>query len=197
MAIEKLKMYKASGGEILREKIHRGISLLSTSYKILTNILASRLTPYIDEIIEDHIIGMCLNGTKNIFEIHNGLKQGDALSPLLFNFILQYALEDKQGVQLSGIHKLLVYADDIVLLGHSEKILKDNMHIVRSNTRKLGLEQNINTIKYMVTHKKASYNAIGQLMTDEPTVLGDYGSVCSFLPSHVTFNYSIGNSYSR
>jgi hypothetical protein len=33
---------------------YRGISLLSTSYKILSNILLSRLIPYADEIIGDH-----------------------------------------------------------------------------------------------------------------------------------------------
>jgi hypothetical protein len=33
-----------------------GISLLSTSYKILSNIL-SRLSPYVDEIIWDHQCG--------------------------------------------------------------------------------------------------------------------------------------------
>jgi hypothetical protein len=33
---------------------YRGISLLSTSYKILSNILLSRLSPYIDDIIGDH-----------------------------------------------------------------------------------------------------------------------------------------------
>jgi hypothetical protein len=33
---------------------YRGISLLSTSYKILSHILLSRLTPYVDEIIGDH-----------------------------------------------------------------------------------------------------------------------------------------------
>jgi hypothetical protein len=33
---------------------YRGISLLSTSYKMLSNILLSRLSPYIDEIIGDH-----------------------------------------------------------------------------------------------------------------------------------------------
>jgi hypothetical protein len=33
---------------------YRGISLLPTSYKILSNILLYRLTPYVDEIIEDH-----------------------------------------------------------------------------------------------------------------------------------------------
>jgi hypothetical protein len=34
-----------------------GISLLSTSYKIVSNILLSRLVPYIDEIIGDHQCG--------------------------------------------------------------------------------------------------------------------------------------------
>jgi hypothetical protein len=33
---------------------YRGVSLLSTSYKILSNILLSWLGPYIDEIIGDH-----------------------------------------------------------------------------------------------------------------------------------------------
>jgi hypothetical protein len=33
---------------------YRGISLLSTSYKILSNILFARITPYADEIIGDH-----------------------------------------------------------------------------------------------------------------------------------------------
>jgi hypothetical protein len=32
----------------------RGISLLSPAYKILTNILLLRLTPYAEEIIGDH-----------------------------------------------------------------------------------------------------------------------------------------------
>jgi hypothetical protein len=36
---------------------YNGISLLSTSYTILSNILLSRLNPYIDEIIGDHQCG--------------------------------------------------------------------------------------------------------------------------------------------
>jgi hypothetical protein len=40
---------------------HRGISLLSTSYKILSNILLSRLILYADEIIRDHKCGFRRN----------------------------------------------------------------------------------------------------------------------------------------
>jgi hypothetical protein len=36
---------------------HRGISLLSTTYKILSNILLSRLTPYVEEMIRYHQCG--------------------------------------------------------------------------------------------------------------------------------------------
>jgi hypothetical protein len=42
---------------------YRGISLLSTSYKIVSNILLSRLSPYIDEIIGDHKCGF--RGTRS------------------------------------------------------------------------------------------------------------------------------------
>jgi hypothetical protein len=56
---------------------YRGISLLSTSYKILANILLSRLVPYIDEIIGDHQCGFRRNRstTGQIFCIHQILEK--------------------------------------------------------------------------------------------------------------------------
>jgi hypothetical protein len=54
-----------------------GISLLSTAYKILSNILLARLTPYVNEIIGDRHCGFCRNRstTDQIFYIRQILEK--------------------------------------------------------------------------------------------------------------------------
>jgi hypothetical protein len=60
--------------------------------------------------------------------IQNGLNRGDALSPLLLNFALEYSirkvLENQVGLKLNGPHQLLAYADDGNLLGDNIDIIK-------------------------------------------------------------------------
>jgi hypothetical protein len=55
------------------------------------------------------------------FPIQNYLKQGDALLPLHFNFALEYGIrkiqENQVRQKLNGICQLLVYHDNVDLLG--------------------------------------------------------------------------------
>ena len=88
------------------------------------------------------------------FPIRNGLKQGDALSPLLFNFPLEYAIRRVQvnqgGLKLNGTHQLLAYADDVNILGESIHTLKENAEALVATTREIGLEVSADKTKYMV-----------------------------------------------
>ena len=87
---------------------------------------------------EQPLVKMCSNETygrvrvgKNLsdrFPIRNGLKQGDALSPLLFNVTLEYAIRrvqiNQDGLKLNVTHQLLAYADDVNILGGSVHTVK-------------------------------------------------------------------------
>ena len=67
------------------------------------------------------------------FPIRNVLKQGDGLSPLLFNFVLEYAIRrvqvNQDGLKLNGTQQLLFYADDVNILRGSIHTLKGNQKL--------------------------------------------------------------------
>jgi len=88
------------------------------------------------------------------FPNRTGLKQGEALSPLYFNFALGYAIRrvlvNQDGLKLNGTHQLLAYADDVNILGGSIHTLKENTGVLLAATRKTGLEVSADKTKYMV-----------------------------------------------
>jgi hypothetical protein len=87
------------------------------------------------------------------FLIQNDLKQGGALSPLLFNFALDYAIKKVQknhvGLKLFGPYQLLVYADDVNLLGDNIDAIKKNTETLIDVSKEVDLEVNARNTEYV------------------------------------------------
>jgi hypothetical protein len=68
------------------------------------------------------------------------LKQGDDISPRLFNCALEYAI---RRVQVNhGTHEFLVYATNIIIMGGTVHTIKKNAEALVVASKENGLEVN-------------------------------------------------------
>jgi hypothetical protein len=78
------------------------------------------------------------------FPIQNGPKQGDTLSPLFFNFALEYAIrrvqENQERLKLNATHQLLSYVDAINIVRGNIDIINKNTEALLDATKEVGLE---------------------------------------------------------
>ncbi|KAE9522623.1 hypothetical protein AGLY_016986 [Aphis glycines] len=222
-------------GDIMECENYRGISLLNTTYKILSNILLIRINPYIKEIIGEYQAGFMI-GRSTVDQIHiikqlaekshefnkdihlmfidykaaydsinreklwnvmnkmgipaklvrmiracayeskskvsfggevsdefpvtTGLRQGDALSPALFNIALESVIRkvliQAKGIKMNNNNELTVvaYADDIVLIAESEDDLRNTTSILLNEGKEIGLKINESKTKYMILSRR-------------------------------------------
>ncbi|XP_075979935.1 uncharacterized protein LOC142979060 [Anticarsia gemmatalis] len=86
------------------------------------------------------------------FTVVTGLKQGDALSPMLFNLVLEHVLRKvlalDAGAKLNGKHTVIGYADDLALLGESSSEVQESAKVLETEALKVGLR---------ISHEKTEY----------------------------------------
>jgi len=86
--------------------------------------------------------------------VGNGLKQGDAQSPFLLNFALEYAIRriqvNQDDLQLNGTHHILVYANNVNVLGGNVYNIKERAVVPLVATIETGQELNADKSKYLI-----------------------------------------------
>ena len=126
-----------------------------------------------------------------------------ALSPLLFNFSLEYAIrrvqENRIGLELNGKHQLLVYAD-VNMLGEDLQTIRENIEIFIKVSKETGLEINSEKSKYIITshHQNVVRNqniVIGNLLFENMEKFKYLGiTITNYICEEIKRRISVGNS---
>jgi hypothetical protein len=98
------------------------------------------------------------NGTSQPTRVTTGLRQGGALSPVLFNLVLERVIREmntSEGVILGQIRiRMLAYADDIALLGEDLDMIKRLESNLINTAKKVGLTVNEKKTEYLVASRR-------------------------------------------
>ena len=98
------------------------------------------------------------------------MKQGNAFSLLPFTFTLDYAIRrvqiNQDGLKLNGAHRILVYANDVNILGGSVHTVEKNKEALVVASKETGLEVNADKTKYMVMSRDQNAGRSHNMKTD-------------------------------
>jgi hypothetical protein len=143
------KDFKAAYDTIIRNEVYVGMSELKFSTKFIRLIKATLA-----------IATCCVkiqNDCSESFETQQGLRQGDVLSTLLFNVVLEVIVR-RANLQTTGTiynkeTQLLAYADDIDIVGRSKSVVRNAYFALEGEAAKVGLKINEQKTKYMIADR--------------------------------------------
>mgnify|MGYP000241734625 CR=1 FL=1 len=103
---------------------------------------------------------------------NRGIRQGCKVSPLLFVLLLNKVVDRLNDVWRDERWNILMYADDALILGRSEREIEEKVNVYRSECREMGLEVNVDKSEIMVVGKSPRKEIAGLRVVEEMKYLG-------------------------
>ncbi|KAJ4452238.1 hypothetical protein ANN_03756 [Periplaneta americana] len=86
----------------------------------------------------------------NVYVFINVAARYDVPHYFQAQYVIRKVEDNRQGLELNGLHQLLVYADDVNMLGENTQTIRENTEILLEANKAIGLEVNPEKTKYMI-----------------------------------------------
>ncbi|VVC27148.1 Endonuclease/exonuclease/phosphatase,Reverse transcriptase domain [Cinara cedri] len=140
--------YKQAYDSIIREKLWKVLKDFGLPTKLINMI--KLCNPNTSSRVKVN------NEISSSFIINSGLKQGDAMSPVLFNMALESVIRKVPRTETLNLEEgniLLAYADDIVVIGNLREGIQNTVEELIKIGKDIGLTINSGKTKYMMVKR--------------------------------------------
>jgi len=141
--------YKQAYDSVNREKLWEALKTFGIPLKIIKMVQLCNSETY-SKVKLGNEVSMA-------FEIKSGLRQGDAMSPILFNMALESVVREMSNGDAWSPHRglLLAYADDIIITGNTRTEVQMNLKKLMKASKNMGLLVNEEKTKYMAITRRS------------------------------------------